>query len=93
SDEARQRRAAGGDVYLHYVKAPVLRMLSSTGSLDAIGKSNVFDIGAATIESVVERLDPRVCAQCTVRSFHCCPPLEDADHDEQAASGATQPGP
>ena len=39
SDEARQRRAAGGDVYLHYVKAPVLRMLASTGSLDAIGKS------------------------------------------------------
>lgn len=93
SDEARQRRAAGGDVYLHYVKAPVLRMLASTGSLDAIGKSNVFDIGAATIESVVERLDPRVCAQCTVRSFHCCPPLEDADEDEQAASGATQPTP
>ncbi|MEK9721497.1 MAG: sodium-independent anion transporter, partial [Quisquiliibacterium sp.] len=90
ADEARRRRAMGGDVYLHYVKGPVLRMLDSTGSLAVIGKSNVFDIGAMTIESVVERLNPRLCAECSIRSFHCCPPLDDSkDQEEDAQATAT----
>jgi SulP family sulfate permease len=88
SDEARRRRAAGGDLYLHNVKEPVLAMLDSTGVYDAMGKSNVFDAGASTIESVVEQLDPKVCAQCTLRSFHCCPPLPaDEDDDNRPAPG------
>jgi len=76
ADEARQRRAAGGDLYLHYLKEPVAAMLRSTEVMGTIGPSNVFDVGAATIESVVERLDRRTCAKCTVRAFHCCPPVE-----------------
>jgi len=86
ADEARTRRAAGGDLYLHYVKEPVAAILSSTDVLDTLGQSNVFDLGAATIESVVGRLDPRVCGKCTVRAFHCCPATTNAAGAEAAAT-------
>lgn len=73
-DECRNRRFAGGDLYMHFVKAPVHQMLRSSRALDVIGENNVYELGAPTIESVVSRLDPKVCATCKVRSFHCCPP-------------------
>ncbi len=72
-DECRKRRDAGGDLYLHFVKDQVQQVLRASGALAKIGEGNVYELGAPTIESVVTRLDPSVCAGCEVRSFHCCP--------------------
>lgn len=87
ADEARQRRAAGGDLYLHYLKEPVAAMLRSSGVLDVVGSANVYELGAPTIEAVVARLDHRICATCPVRSFHCCP----APQPDMADSGSRAP--
>ncbi len=74
AEECRLRRAARGDLYLHFVKDSVHRMMRASGAMGTIGEGNVYELGAPTIESVVARLDHSICASCKVRAFHCCPP-------------------
>jgi SulP family sulfate permease len=72
-DEMRLRRAAGGDLYFHRPRPPVLQMWQRTGFVDELGRDHVFPDKRCAIATIVPRLDPGVCARCTVKLFEECP--------------------
>lgn len=70
--EAERRRAIGGGLYLFHLKDEALAMLRKSGALERIGADNVFAMGDDVINVLFKRLDPQVCARCTVRIFEPC---------------------
>ena len=72
-DEMRLRRAAGGDLYFHRPRPPVMEMWQRTGFLDDIGRDHLFPDKRIAIATIVPRLDPGICSRCTVKLFEECP--------------------
>lgn len=72
AEEADQRRAAGGGLYLIRVKDTVLEQLGESGALKNISGTNVFDSKTEAIRTIHPRLDHSVCATCTTRIFNEC---------------------
>jgi SulP family sulfate permease len=72
-DEMRLRRAAGGDLYFHRPRPPVLQMWQRTGFVDEIGHDHIFPDKRCAIATIVPKLDLAVCARCTVKLFEECP--------------------
>jgi SulP family sulfate permease len=72
-DEMRQRRAAGGDLYFHRPRPPVMELWQRTGFLDEIGRDHVFPDKRVAIATIVPKLDRGICARCTVKLFEECP--------------------
>lgn len=72
-DEMRQRRAAGGDLYFHRPRPPVMDLWQLSGFLDEMGRDHVFPDKRSAIATIVPRLDAAVCARCTVKLFDECP--------------------
>ena len=78
--EAKERRAMGGDLYFHRPRPEVLTMWARTGFTDELGADHQFNDKRSAIAHIVERLEPHICANCTVRAFAECaarpgPPL------------------
>ncbi|MBP6900716.1 MAG: SulP family inorganic anion transporter [Burkholderiaceae bacterium] len=71
-DERLRRRALGGDLYFHRPRPAVLAMWQRTGFLQRLGADHVFPDKHRAIATIVPRLDPAVCARCTVRLFDEC---------------------
>ena len=71
-DELRERRAAGGDLYFHRPRPPVIEMWERAGFLDALGRDHIFGDKRSAIARIVPRLDPAICAGCRVRLFAEC---------------------
>lgn len=71
-DERIRRREAGGDLYFHRPRPPVLAMWQRTGFLQRLGPDHVFPDKRSAIAAIVPRLDPGVCARCPVRLFEEC---------------------
>lgn len=71
-DELRDRRAAGGDLYFHRPRPPVIEMWERAGFLDALGRDHLFGDKHSAIARIVPRLDPAICAGCRVRLFAEC---------------------
>ena len=69
---ARERRRAGGALYLTHVKPQVDDTLKKGGYLDVIGHDNLFSSKNDAISAVFERLDHRVCRTCRARIFNEC---------------------
>ncbi len=69
---ARERRQAGGGLYMSHLQDSAVKILSRGGYLDEIGPQNLFDNKAAAIAAVFERLDRNVCAHCDKRVFKEC---------------------
>ena len=69
---ARERRRAGGALYLTHVKPEVDDTLKKGGYLDVIGHDNLFSSKNDAIREVFERLDHRVCRTCRARIFNEC---------------------
>ena len=69
---ARERRRAGGALYLTHVKPQVDDTLKKGGYLDVIGHENLFASKNDAIGSIFERLDHQVCRNCSARIFHEC---------------------
>jgi len=76
AEEARKRRARGGDLYLLHVKKGLWVSLESSGSLDAIGPNNVFQSKTAAITGIFQKLDKTVCQHCDARIFRECASVE-----------------
>ena len=77
---ARERRRAGGALYLTHVKPAVDDTLRKGGYLDTIGHHNVFSSKGEAIGTIFKRLDPYVCRNCRARIFRECaslPPVDD----------------
>ena len=75
AQEAKARRAKGGNLYLLRVKEGVCQPLGKGGYLDVIGRENIFDTKTEAIEKIFHRLDPEVCRRCTRRIFQECATL------------------
>jgi SulP family sulfate permease len=72
-DELRARRAAGGDLYFHRPRPPVVEMWERTGFLDELGRDHVFPDKRTAIAHIVPRLDAGICARCSVKLFEESP--------------------
>ena len=73
--EMATRRAAGGDLYFHRPRPPVLELWKRLRYIDELGADHIFPTKRIAIATVFERLDRRVCANCTVRVFEECATL------------------
>jgi SulP family sulfate permease len=70
--ELRLRRNAGGDLYFHRPRAPVLELWQRIGFLGELGTDHIFPAKHVAIATIFERLDRGICAHCTVRVFEEC---------------------
>jgi SulP family sulfate permease len=71
-DELRRRRAAGGDLYFHRPRPPVLGLWERVGYTAELGRDHIFATKRIAIASIFGRLDRGICARCTVRVFEEC---------------------
>lgn len=72
-EELAIRRAAGGDLYFHRPRTPVLGAWQRSGMMEELGTANIFETKNEAIAYIVkERLDPGICATCTARIFDEC---------------------
>ena len=72
-DEMRLRRAAGGDLYFHRPRPPVMELWQRSGFLHEMGRDHVFPDKRIAIATIVPKLDLGICARCTVKLFDECP--------------------
>jgi len=84
--EARRRRAMGGDLFVFALKAQGREALAEAGYEQAIGADHFFRMGSHAVASIVPRLDPAICAGCTRRVFNACPPAPAAVPGPEPAS-------
>jgi SulP family sulfate permease len=72
AEEARSRKAAGGDLYIIRAKDTVQEQLAESGALKVIGGANLFDSKTEAIATIYRHLDPEVCKTCKARIFNEC---------------------
>ena len=89
------RRAAGGDLYFHRPRAPVLELWQRVGFMSELGSDHIFPAKRIAIATIFDRLDRGICAHCTIRVFEECQtlplPIDGAASD--ASPGARAPAP
>ena len=71
-EEAKRRKAEGGDLYLVNVKQGLWDTLDRSGCLDEIGPEHVFQSKTAAIHAIYQKLDKEHCARCDRRIFLEC---------------------
>jgi SulP family sulfate permease len=71
-NEMRTRRSAGGDLYFHRPRAPVMQLWQKLGFIAELGVDHIFPAKRTAIETIFQRLDRNICAHCTVRAFEEC---------------------
>ena len=78
--EMAARRAAGGDLWFHRPREPVLQLWRRLGFSEELGPGHVFPTKRAAIGAIFGHLDRTLCAHCTARVFQECgtlpPPVE-----------------
>ena len=72
AQEARLRRAAGGDLWLIRVKPQVRETLENGGYLDYIGADHLFEGKSEAFAHIYALLDREVCRRCDKRIFREC---------------------
>ncbi len=83
AQEARKRRARGGDLWLIRAKAQVRDALERGGYLEEIGADHLLHSKSEAIARIVERLDADICRRCDKRIFReCAPPVAPPQHTE-----------
>jgi SulP family sulfate permease len=70
--EMLARRALGGDLYFHRPRPQVLQLWARLGFVHELGADHIFPSKRAAIGSIFPRLDPAICARCTVRLYEEC---------------------
>ena len=73
--ELVRRRAAGGDLYFHRPRPPVLDLWQHLDFTAELGRTHIFATKHAAISTIFERLDRRICARCRLRVFQECQDL------------------
>jgi sulfate permease, SulP family len=71
-EEARRRRADGGQLYFYSMRKPVEELLERGGYMNEIGREHVFRGKREAIGGVFTRLDRSICARCRARIFEEC---------------------
>jgi len=72
ANEAEQRRADGGGMYLINVKQGLWDSLDQCHALDKIHSHNVFQAKSAALRGIFQKLDKSACSHCKVRAFKEC---------------------
>lgn len=70
--EAKRRRAIGGDLYLVKIKKDVCTILKRGGFAGIIGENNIFQSKSDAIASIFGRLNRKICQGCDKRIFKEC---------------------
>ena len=73
--ELQTRRQAGGDLYFHRPRAPVMQLWQKLGFIDELGVDHIFPAKRVAIATIFQKLDRGICAHCTVRVFEECQAL------------------
>jgi SulP family sulfate permease len=73
--EMSARRAAGGDLYFHRPRPPVLELWERIGYMRELGADHIFATKRIAIATIFDRLDRNICATCHVRVFEECKSL------------------
>ena len=71
-EEARRRRALGGQLYFYSLRKPAEELLERGGYMAELGRENVFRGKREAIGGVFTRLDLSICATCRARIFEEC---------------------
>ena len=71
-EEARRRRALGGELYFYSLRKPAEELLERGGYMAELGRENVFRGKREAIGGVFTRLDLSICATCRARIFEEC---------------------
>ena len=74
--EARERRSAGGDLYMYRLRDTASKVFIRGGYAAEIGEANIFDGKLDAISSIFGRLDKRICATCENRIFLECQTID-----------------
>jgi sulfate permease, SulP family len=80
--ELLARRAMGGDLYFHRPRPQVLQLWARLGFVQELGADHIFPSKRAAIANIFPRLDPAVCARCTVRLYEECRSLPPPQTDQ-----------
>ncbi len=89
--EAQQRKAMGGALYLINVKQGLWDALDRCGALEEIGERRVFQSKAAALHAIFQKLDKEICQRCDRRIFLECqsvPKAEDQGKETQERKSA-----
>jgi SulP family sulfate permease len=78
-DELHARRVAGGDLYFHRPRPPVLALWDRVGYTQELGSDHIFATKRIAIATIFDRLDRGICARCRVRVFTECQRLSPVD--------------
>ncbi|MEO8059233.1 MAG: SulP family inorganic anion transporter [Burkholderiales bacterium] len=73
--ELQTRRSAGGDLYFHRPRPPVLELWQRVGFTQELGSDHIFPTKRVAIATIFKCLDRKVCARCHVRVFEECATL------------------
>ncbi|MEO6362974.1 MAG: SulP family inorganic anion transporter [Caldimonas sp.] len=73
--ELTTRRAAGGDLWFHRPRAPVLALWQRVGFMAELGTDHIFPAKRIAISTIFDRLDRAICAHCTIRLYEECKAL------------------
>jgi SulP family sulfate permease len=89
------RRAAGGDLYFHRPRAPVLELWQRIGFMAELGTDHIFPAKKIAIATIFDRLDRGICSHCTIRVFEECQtlPLPVDGTASEASPGSRAPAP
>ncbi|MDH3856918.1 MAG: SulP family inorganic anion transporter [Gammaproteobacteria bacterium] len=80
-NEARERRAVGGDFYMYRLRDTASKVFDRGGYRDEIGDTNIFEAKAEAISTIFQRLDKDICATCENRIFLECKNFEKKPDD------------
>ncbi len=85
-EESRNRKELGGGLYIVGRYPPLRRQLDQFQVIKLIGKDNIFRRKRELLETMVPKLDPKICAACKTRVFLECKnmPNDEAPETEQA---------
>ena len=83
-NEARERRAMGGDLYMYRLRDTAAKVFNRGGYKDEIGDANIFDAKEEAIPEIFDRLDKNICATCENRIFLECKAVPKPATGEQA---------
>ncbi|MEP6739230.1 MAG: SulP family inorganic anion transporter [Caldimonas sp.] len=73
------RRAAGGDLYFHRPRAPVLELWQRVGFMAEMGSDHIFPAKRVAIAAIFDRLDRSICRHCAIRVFEECSALPEPE--------------
>ncbi|MBI3561075.1 MAG: SulP family inorganic anion transporter [Gammaproteobacteria bacterium] len=85
--EARRRRALGGDLWLVRIRPEVVDEIDEAGCLDGIGKDHIFSSRTEALAGIYPHLDPKVCQTCKYRIFRECQTQTTPDELQQPSAG------